>query len=104
MTGRPYQVAHSKYVSKEDLDQYSYHSVKGCGELGPDPAFDTTIEDQILVSLGKEARTGVIRSELSHNEFVVYDVSQIKVRYLVQLNVTSKNGQDIKAHSLVNAN
>jgi hypothetical protein len=41
--GRPFQVAHTKFISKEDLDEAGYHSVKGCGELAPDPAFDTEL-------------------------------------------------------------
>jgi poly [ADP-ribose] polymerase len=102
--GRPFQVAHTKFVSKEDLDQYNYHSVKGCGEWAPDAAFDSTVGDSVVIAMGKEARTGVIRSELPHNEFVVYDVRQIRVKYLLWLKVVSKTGQDIKAHSLVNAN
>jgi len=102
--GRPFQVAHTKYVSKEDLDQFGYNSVKGCGEYGPDVAFDSTIGDGIITSIGKEVRSGVIRSELPHNEYVVYDVNQIHIKYLLWLKIISKNGKDIKAHSLMNAN
>lgn len=39
--GRPFQTAHTKFVSKEDLDSAGFHSVKGCGTLAPDPAYDT---------------------------------------------------------------
>ena len=39
--GRPFQLAHTKFIGKEDLDDAGFHSVKGCGELGPDPAYDT---------------------------------------------------------------
>ena len=39
--GRPFQLAHTKFICKEDLDGAGYHSVKGCGELAPDPAFDS---------------------------------------------------------------
>ncbi len=81
--GRPFQVAHTKFISKEDLDQAGYHSVKGCGELAPDPAFDCEMyvtscvhiilllssSEGVIVSLGKEAPTGVTRSELKHNEY-----------------------------------
>jgi len=102
--GRPFQVAHTKFVSKEDLDLAGYHSVKGCGELAPDPAFDTEISEGVIVSLGKESPTGVTRSELKHNEYIVYDVAQIRIRYLVKLKVTSITGKDIKAASLLNAN
>jgi len=87
--GRPFQVAHTKFVSKEDLDLAAYHSVKGCGELGPDPAYDVITPNGVIVSIGKEANTGVSRSELKHNEYIVYSVAQIKIQYLVKLRVTS---------------
>jgi hypothetical protein len=38
--GRCYQVSHTKFISKTDLDENGYHSTKGCGTLGPDPAYD----------------------------------------------------------------
>lgn len=41
--GRPFQVAHTKFVSKEDLEEAGYHSVKGCGMLAPDPAYDSNM-------------------------------------------------------------
>jgi len=102
--GRPFQVAHTKFVSKEDLDESGYHSVKGCGELGPDSAYDVIMNNNIICSLGHENKTGVTRSELTHNEYIVYDTSQINIRYLLKLRVTSKNGKNIKAQSLLNAN
>jgi len=100
--GRPFQVAHTKFISKEDLDEAGFHSVKACGELGPDPAYDQEIFDGVIVSLGHEAPTGVPRSEVKHNEYIVYDVAQINIRYLVQLKVTSD--RSVKAASLISAN
>jgi len=102
--GRPFQVAHTKFISKEDLDLAKYHSVKGCGELGPNPAFDIEMMNGTIVSLGKETSTGVLRSELKHNEYVVYDVRQIIIRYLLKLKIVSQTGKDIKANLLLNAN
>lgn len=100
--GRPFQIAHTKFVTKEDLDENHYHSVKGCGELGPDPAFNKELDDGTIIALGPEAEMGVLRSELTHNEFVVYDTSQVRIKYLVWVKVTSD--RDVKAKSLINAN
>jgi len=102
--GRPFQLAHTKFISLEDLKEAGFHSVKGCGELAPDPAYDTALLDGSIVSLGKEAPNGVSRSEIKHNEYVVYDVNQINIRYLLKLKITSRGGQQIKAASLLNAN
>ncbi len=38
--GRVFQLAHTKFISKEDLTDAGYHSTKGCGEKGPDAAYD----------------------------------------------------------------
>jgi len=108
--GRPFQVAHTKYVTKEDLDLAGYHSVKGCGEFAPDNAYDLVMSNandgmsnyKVILSNGKEVPSGIAYSELKHNEYVVYDVSQIKARYLVLVKVNSD--KEVKALSLLNAN
>jgi poly [ADP-ribose] polymerase len=86
--GRWFQTAHGKYVSKEDLTDAGFHSTKGCGELAPDPSFDFTSSDGYVIPLGREMETGVLYSELPHNEFVVYDPAQVLVRYAVKLTFT----------------
>jgi len=102
--GRPYQISHTKFISKEDLDSAGYHSVKGCGELAPNPVYDTEINDGLIISVGKECPTGVYKSEIKHNEFIVYDTAQVKAKYLLKVKIESLTGKDIKAISLVNAN
>eukprot|EP01116_Phalansterium_solitarium_P016272 TRINITY_DN3756_c0_g1_i2.p1 TRINITY_DN3756_c0_g1~~TRINITY_DN3756_c0_g1_i2.p1 ORF type:complete len:482 (-),score=130.90 TRINITY_DN3756_c0_g1_i2:617-2062(-) len=102
--GRMYQTSHTKALSKEYLDEFDFQSVKGCGEFAPDPAYDVEATPGVLISLGRETSSGVTRSELKHNEYVVYDVAQVRIKYLVQLKVTSTSGRDIKAMSLVRAN
>eukprot|EP01105_Mastigella_eilhardi_P011041 TRINITY_DN2544_c0_g1_i2.p1 TRINITY_DN2544_c0_g1~~TRINITY_DN2544_c0_g1_i2.p1 ORF type:complete len:486 (-),score=145.03 TRINITY_DN2544_c0_g1_i2:66-1523(-) len=84
--GRWFQLAHGKYISKEDLDEAGFHSTKGCGELAPDPAFDLATPDGYVIPLGHETDTGVLCSELPLNEFVVYDPAQVQVRYLLKVN------------------
>lgn len=94
--GRWFQIAHGKFISKEDLDGAGFHSTKGCGETAPDPSFDFTTTDGYIIPLGRESDTGVLCSELPHNEFIVYDSAQVKIRYLIKINFTfddEKRGQ-----------
>ena len=85
--GKTFQLAHGKYVSKEDLDGAGFHSLRCCGTKGPDPGYDVLTSDGLVVSLGKEVDTGVTVSELIHNEIVVYDEAQIKIRFLCKVRV-----------------
>ncbi|CAG4983806.1 unnamed protein product [Parnassius apollo] len=65
------------------------HSVWGVGQTQPDPAQNRVLDDGIVVPLGTPISKKV-RSSLLYNEFIVYDVSQINVKYLVQLNFKFK--------------
>jgi len=87
--GRIYQIAHGKFISKEDLDESNFHSVKCWGTKGPDTGYDTET-DGVIVSLGKETSTGVPVSELVHNEIVVYDEAQVTIKYLVKVKFNFK--------------
>jgi len=86
--GRTFQIAHGKFIGKEDLDGAGFHSVKCCGTKGPDPGYDTQTSEGLIVSLGREASTGVPVSELIHNEIVVYDPAQVRMKYLLKMKFT----------------
>jgi len=86
--GRAFQLAHGKYIGKEDLDGAGFHSVKCWGTKGPDPGYDIISPDGLIVSTGKEGKTGVPVSELIHNEIVVYDPAQVLLRYLLKVKFT----------------
>jgi poly [ADP-ribose] polymerase len=66
------------------------HSTKGLGRLAPDPSGDVPFEDGVLISLGTEKPTGVSECELDHNEFIVYDVGQVRMRYLLKIQFVPK--------------
>ncbi|XVF80597.1 hypothetical protein PTKIN_Ptkin15bG0086500 [Pterospermum kingtungense] len=60
-------------------------STKGVGATAPDPSEAQTLNDGVIVPLGKpkeQKREGA----LLYNEYIVYNVDQIKMRYLVQVN------------------
>jgi len=41
-----------------------------------------TRSDGVAVPVGKSAPTGITATTLLYNEFIVYDIAQLKVRYL----------------------
>jgi len=61
------------------------HSTKGLGRIGPNAGGSRVIDYDIVVPMGKEENTGVQGNDLLYNEYVVYDVKQIKIRYLLKV-------------------
>ncbi|VDN29861.1 unnamed protein product [Gongylonema pulchrum] len=62
------------------------HSTKGLGSVGPDPETYITLDDGCEVPCGKPIT--VNRSEqcsLNYNEYIVYNVKQVWIRYLVEV-------------------
>ena len=95
------------------------HSTKGCGRIFPDPAKAVAMDDGVVIPMGpnvEKAIPGVrvavcvhapvlavgsrvcgmlclfLQSSLYYNEFIVYNVAQIKQRYLVKLKFNYKSG------------
>lgn len=64
-------------------------STKGVGKSEPDSSDWVTLEDGCVVPIGqlKNMVSPEKASEYSllYNEFIVYDVSQVKLRYLVKV-------------------
>ena len=60
-------------------------STKGLGSNFPDPAQSLTLDNGTVVPLGKEKSQTIAGGSLLYNEFIVYDVSQIKIKYLVKM-------------------
>ncbi|RDD42997.1 Poly [ADP-ribose] polymerase 1 [Trichoplax sp. H2] len=58
------------------------HSFKRIGDVAPDPSGNHVLENGIIVPLGeiKGVETGT-----KCNEYVVYDVRQVRIRYMVQV-------------------
>lgn len=69
------------------------HSTKGLGQTGPNPTNAVSLNG-VTVPMGPVSRTGVGKQgsySLLYNEFIVYDPSQVRMRYLlkVQFNYSS---------------
>jgi len=60
------------------------HSTKGCGRTAPDESSTITF-DGMKIPLGKGANSSVPNGSLMYNEFIVYDISQIRMKYLLKV-------------------
>lgn len=60
------------------------HSVKGLGRTAPDPS-DTFTLNGVQVPLGKGVQTNIDDTSLLYNEYIVYDVAQINMKYLLKV-------------------
>ncbi|XP_051908045.1 poly [ADP-ribose] polymerase 1 isoform X1 [Hippocampus zosterae] len=60
------------------------HSVKGLGRTAPESSATTTL-DGVQVPLGKGANTNIDDASLLYNEYIVYDVAQINLKYLLKI-------------------
>uniref|UniRef100_A0A3B3BNM2 Poly [ADP-ribose] polymerase n=1 Tax=Oryzias melastigma TaxID=30732 RepID=A0A3B3BNM2_ORYME len=60
------------------------HSVKGLGRTAPDPNATVTL-DGVQVPLGKGVQTNIDDTSLLYNEYIVYDVAQVNMKYLLKI-------------------
>eukprot|EP00923_Selenidium_pygospionis_P052620 GHVN01091096.1.p1 GENE.GHVN01091096.1~~GHVN01091096.1.p1 ORF type:complete len:291 (-),score=46.72 GHVN01091096.1:106-891(-) len=60
-------------------------STLGVGAMQPDPAEMITLPDGVKVPLGKPVDVKKDGGHLQYNEYIVYDVSQIRMRYLLEV-------------------
>lgn len=82
-----YERTHAEFVSKLPSGK---HSTKGMGRTAPDPSDTVTLEDGVIVPLGKGKPTSVTHTSLLYNEYIVYDVSQIHMKYLLKVDFKFK--------------
>ncbi|XP_050521530.1 poly [ADP-ribose] polymerase [Daktulosphaira vitifoliae] len=61
------------------------HSCKGIGRTMPNPSESLFIDDKVEVPLGKPIPSDVDDTVLLYNEFIVYDISQVKIQYLIKV-------------------
>ncbi|KAK4406998.1 Poly [ADP-ribose] polymerase 2 [Sesamum angolense] len=60
-------------------------STKGVGATAPDLSEALTLEDGVVVPLGTPKEQPGPKGSLLYNEYIVYNVEQIRMRYLVQV-------------------
>ncbi|XP_073049745.1 poly [ADP-ribose] polymerase 2 [Primulina eburnea] len=61
-------------------------STKGVGGTAPDIGEAQTLDDGVVVPLGKPKKQPGPKASLLYNEYIVYSVEQIKMRYVVHVN------------------
>ncbi|XP_045493688.1 poly [ADP-ribose] polymerase-like [Colias croceus] len=71
----------AEYVTKLPSGK---NSVWGVGRTQPDPTQNKVLEDGVIVPLGKPIENPV-QCTLLYNEFIVYDVAQVNIKYLLQI-------------------
>jgi len=79
---------HQLKRAKETLSKApdGHHSVQGCGKTQPDPKETITLPDGVQVPTGKPINIDVKGGDLLYNEYIVYDVAQVHIRYLLKVN------------------
>ncbi|KAH8489158.1 hypothetical protein H0E87_024708 [Populus deltoides] len=66
-------------------------STKGVGRTAPHLSDARTLEDGVVVPLGKPKEQRGSKGTLLYNEYIVYNVGQIRMRYVVQVNFNYKH-------------
>ncbi|KAK3842766.1 MAG: poly polymerase catalytic domain-containing protein [Linnemannia gamsii] len=85
--GDMHELQGADYNAKANSEKANKHSTKGCGQSYPKTSGDVIIEDNLRVPAGEletEPHTGP-GYRLQYNEFIVYNTSQIKMRYLIKM-------------------
>ena len=67
------------------------NSTKGVGRTFPDPKNQIKLDDGAIIPMGPGISENIPGSHLQYNEFIVYDVSQIKIRFLLRTKFHYKN-------------
>lgn len=62
-----------------------YHSVKGVGQTFPDPMQSAFTPEGVEIPFGTPTVDLSMKSTLLYNEYIVYDVAQVKVKYLFKV-------------------
>ncbi|XP_023744602.1 poly [ADP-ribose] polymerase 2 [Lactuca sativa] len=65
-------------------------STKGVGATAPDMSEIETLEDGVVVPLGHPKKQLTAKASLLYNEYIAYNVDQIRMRYVVQVNFNFK--------------
>ncbi|GJW40402.1 poly [ADP-ribose] polymerase 2 [Tanacetum coccineum] len=65
-------------------------STKGVGTTAPDMSEAETLEDGVVVPLGQPKQQLKSKASLLYNEYIAYNVDQIRMRYLVHVNFNNK--------------
>jgi hypothetical protein len=68
-----------------------YNSVMGVGEIVPNQTELNFLDDNVQVPKGPLVKDPSISSLLLHNEFIVYNTAQTRMRFVVVVQVENAN-------------
>ncbi|KAJ8326010.1 hypothetical protein QVD99_004165 [Batrachochytrium dendrobatidis] len=88
--GKTNDLVQSDYHADKKIDFKKVHSTKGIGRNYPDPKQYIKLEDGVVVPAGSNLETKGSNGYLQYNEYIVYRVDQIRIRYLVKMNFKYK--------------
>ena len=77
--GKMNELKKDKYMEKPPKGT---HSTKALGMTCPDPSATVQVLDSVKMPLGKPKSSG-LKTACTHDEFIVYDVAQVRMRYLL---------------------
>ncbi|XP_054714565.1 poly [ADP-ribose] polymerase 1-like [Uloborus diversus] len=84
--GNMYEKPYAEYITQLPPDK---HSTKGLGHTVPDPT-DKVFLGDVEIPYGKPSPSNVGQSQLLYNEYIVYDVNQVNIKYLLKVNFKFK--------------
>ncbi|EFN84955.1 poly [ADP-ribose] polymerase [Harpegnathos saltator] len=85
--GNIYERYQADYIEKLPKGK---HSTMGRGQTHPDPENVYKTKDGVEVPYGEGVSANIKKSALLYNEYIVYDVAQVKVRYLIRMDFKYK--------------
>ncbi|XP_077991916.1 poly [ADP-ribose] polymerase 1-like [Glandiceps talaboti] len=86
--GNMYELTGAKTLSKPPSGK---HSTKGIGSTCPDPSAVVTLPDGVTVPVGKGTQSSTARTSLLYNEYIVYDVAQVEMKYMCKVKFNYKS-------------
>ncbi|KAJ3292161.1 Poly [ADP-ribose] polymerase 2 [Borealophlyctis nickersoniae] len=84
------KLSNADYYAGDTVQKQKLHSTMGVGGTMPDPKEDVVLDDGVVVPCGTGVPTPGTRTSLLYNEYIVYDLEQIKIRYLIKMNFKYK--------------
>lgn len=86
--GNMHELKQADYITKLPKGK---QSCKGVGKMAPNPEEGKTTKDGVLIPSGKWKKLeGTEDSSLLYNEFIVYDVGQVSMKYLIKTKFSYK--------------
>ncbi|KAF8392578.1 hypothetical protein HHK36_022923 [Tetracentron sinense] len=67
-------------------------STKGVGKIAPDSSEFEAFDDGVVIPLGKPKEQPGPKDSFLYNEYIVYNVDQIRMRYVIQVNFNFTDG------------